>query len=445
MQRIIGIIQHLAKSDWQAVVLTVKNGDYTTVDPQLIERIPPLTKIVRTEFFEPYQWYRKFIGKKKGEKIPLAVLASHAKASWKKKIANTIRLNLFVPDGRIGWYAVGVKAGIKIIKKDPSIKLILSSGPPHTVHLIASTIAQKTGLPFVADFRDPWINIDYYSDINRNPLTRSIDRYLEGKVLRRADAITVVGPRCRDQIIEHHKNIDFKKTHIIYNGFDPDVYPKKKSGPPKNEFIITYLGNLPYNRYTPALYQAIAALKNEKKIEAKKFKLCFYGHVDKAVQKEICTFQIEEFLFFFGFVPHEQAIKAIVNSHLLLLIINNTNTQKGIVPGKMFEYLAAGRFIFGIGPVNGDAADVFEETACGKFFDYQDADKIKEFLLAQFQNWQQGKWKPITSANIKKFSRPEQLKKITAIFNTIAAEQEENKNQSLEINISDDAFKQPHH
>ena len=426
VQRIIRIIQHLAKSGWHCVVLTVNEGDYTTVDPQLIERVPANTQVIRTDFFEPYKLYRKFTGKKKEEKIPLAVLSSHSKASWKEKIANKIRMNLFIPDGRIGWYRQGVKAGIKTIKNDPDIKLVLSSGPPHTVHLIANSIARKTGLPFVADFRDPWINIDYYGELKRSFLTVALDKHLEGKVLRRADAITVVGPSCRDQIVNHHKNINLQKTHIVYNGFDADVYPKKRPDPPKDKFILTYIGNLPFNRYTPSFYQAIADLKHEKKFEAKKFQVHFYGNVDATVRKEISNFKIDEFLFFHDFVPHEQAIKAIVFSHLLLLIINDTPTKKGIVPGKMFEYLATGRYILGIGPTEGDANDVFNETGCGTFFDYSDRDGIKNFIYNQIQNWQQGKWKPIISKTKNKYNRTEQLKIFEEIFNNL--EKKSNKN-----------------
>ena len=420
----------MRKNGWLCVVLTVNKGDYTTVDPQLIERIPVDTQVIRSNFFEPYKLYRKLTGKQQDEKIPLAVLSSHSKATWKEKIANTIRMNLFIPDGRVGWYRSGVKAGIKAIKNDPDIKLVLSSGPPHTVHLIASTIVKKSGLPFVADFRDPWIYIDYYSEIKRSFLTVALDKYLEGKVLRKADAITVIGPSCRDQIVNHHKDINTQKTHIIYNGFDPDVYSVREVDPPKDLFILTYIGNLPFNRYTPSFYQAIAELKDENKIEPKKFQVHFYGNVDAAVRKEISDFNIEDILYFHEFVPHQQAIKAILQSHLLLLLINDTPTKKGIVPGKMFEYLATGRYILGIGPTEGDAVDVFNETACGVFFDYQDVEGIKNFLIDQHQKWRSGKWESIKSKNITKFSRPEQLKKIRYLFDSLIIKKEKEKNET---------------
>jgi len=419
VQRITRIIQYMAKNGWQCVVLTVNEGDYTTLDAKLVERIPPETKVIRTDFFEPYKLYRKFTGRKQEENIPVAVLSSHSKASWKERIANKIRMNFFIPDGRIGWYRTGVKTGIKEIKNDPDIRLILSSGPPHTVHLIANTIARKTGLPFVADFRDPWVNIDYYSEIKRNALTVAVDKYLEGKVLRRTDAVTVVGPSCRDQIVNHHKKIDLKKTHIIYNGFDSDVYPENPSDPPKDKFVFTYIGNMPFNRYTPALYQGLQQLKAENWIQPEKFQFHFYGTIDETVRHEINKFKINEFLFFHNFVPHREAIEAVVNSHLLLLIINDSNTQKGIVPGKMFEYLASERYILGIGPTDGDAVDVFSKTRCGIFFDYQDVDGIKKFLIEQYEKWQDGKWQPTKSNSINKFSRSEQLKKMRSIFDSI--------------------------
>ncbi len=419
VQRILRIIQHLANAGWQCVILTVQDGDYTSLDPDLSRRIPASTRVIRTHFFEPYRWYRKFIGKKPDEKIPLAVLSSHAKASWKERFANTIRANLFIPDGRIGWYWNGVKQGLKAIQQHPDIEIILTSGPPHTVHLIGATLARKTELPFVADFRDPWVNIDYYSDMRRNPLTVAFDRWLEGRVLARADAVTVVGPSCRDQILAGHPNISSKKTEIIYNGYDPDVYPPKKTAPPRDRFILTYIGNLPFNRFIPAFYQALAELRSEKKIQKNKFQLHFYGRIDEAVKREIAKFEINDLLFFHDFVPHEQAIRATIESHLLLLIINDTLTKNGIVPGKMFEYLATERLVMAIGPVTGDAAQIYQQTGSGIFFDYHDVPGMKNFLQQQVENWERGDWKPIRSKEIKKYQRSEQLKKLEKIFNRL--------------------------
>lgn len=419
VQRIIRIIQQMANACWQSVVLTVKDGDYTTADPQLERRIPQGTRVIRTDFFEPYKLYRRFTGKKQDEKIPLAVLSSHAKAGWKERFANIVRANLFIPDGRIGWYWNGVKYGLKTIHENPDIELILTSGPPHTVHLIGAALARKTGLPFVADFRDPWVNIDYYSDMKRNPLTVAIDRWLEGRVLSLADAITVVGPSCRDQILEGHKNISIKKTEVIYNGFDPDVYPKEKIEPPRDRFILTYIGNLPFNRFIPSFYQAIAELRAENKIQKNKFQIRFYGRVDDSVKQEIAKFDIHEFLFFHDFVPHEQAIRATLESHLLLLIINDTLTKNGIVPGKMFEYLASERLVLAIGPVDGDAAKIYRQTGNGIFFDYNNIKGIKNFILRQFEDWKQGRWQPVSSKKIKQYQRSEQLKKLEVIFSKL--------------------------
>jgi len=138
--------------------------------------------------------------------------------------------------------------------------------------------------------------------------------------------------------------------------------------------------------------------------------------VDESVKKEIDKFEIDKFLTFHDFVPHEQAIRATVESHLLLLIINDTPTKKGIVPGKMFEYLASERFVLAIGPVDGDAAKIYNETGCGKFFDYEDISGIKNFLLESYRNWQKGNWQPSDTSLISKYERAEQLAKIKEMF-----------------------------
>ncbi|UCE05613.1 MAG: glycosyltransferase family 4 protein [bacterium] len=419
VQRIIRIIQYLAEKGWQSVVLTVRNGEYTSLDPKLEEVIPAGTQVIRADIFEPYKLYRKFIGKKDTDKIPLAVLSSHDNVSWKEKIANTIRANLFIPDARIGWYNYGVKAGVRAVQKDPAIRLILSSGPPHTVHLIANSIAKKSGLPLVADFRDPWLNIDYYHNIYRSPLTLAMDKFFEKKILSSADAVSVVSPGCLDLLISHHKNIDNKNFHIIYNGFDPEVYPSKLPLPPDDKFIITYIGNLPLSRYTPKLYEAIFNLKYEKKITPDRFQFHFYGNVDNSARQELSKLQLEDYLYFHHFIPHQEAILNICQSHLLLLIINNTHTQKAIVTGKLFEYLGSRRPILCIGPTDGDAAKILWETQSGNVFDYGDLDGMKNFLWEHYQSWEKCKWQEIGNNNIEKYNRAEQLKKLKHIFESL--------------------------
>ncbi len=434
VQRIIRIIQFMAERGWDCQVLTVKNGDYTMRDPDLEKRLPRTVQVERMEFFEPYQWYRKFTGKKNDEKIPLAVLSAHEKAGLKERIANVVRANFFIPDGRIGWYRPGVLAGIRLAWQDPEIQLIFSSGPPHTVHLIARRISQITGLPFIADFRDPWVNIDYYSHIWRNPLTVAIDKMLEGKVLKDAAAVTVVGPACRDQILENHPDIPVEKTHIVYNGFDPDVYPKETVTPPDDKFVFTYVGNLPFNRYIPTFFQALEELKREGKINPKKFTLQFFGKIDPKVRAEIDKFAIGELLRFTDFVPHNQAIRAIVESHLLLLIINNTKTKKGIVPGKMFEYLASRRFVFAIGPRDGDAAKIYQETKAGAFFEYDDVEGMKKFLADFYEKREKGSWQPLPySEKIDQYRRSRQLEKLFQLFETFATKRAVNPGAAEDV------------
>ncbi|HEX9970572.1 MAG TPA: glycosyltransferase, partial [bacterium] len=328
---------------------------------------------------------------------------------------------LFIPDARIGWYKYAVKAGIKAIQDDPSIKVVLSSGPPHTVHLIGHTIAKRTGLPFVADFRDPWLNIDYYHDIKRSRFTLSIDRYLEGKILTHADAVTVVSPGCLDLLIEGHKNIDLDRFHVIYNGFDAEVYPDPAPQPPGDKFIITYIGNMPQSRYTPVLYQAISELKREGKISSEKFQLQFFGNIHHDVRQELQGFQIDDLLQMNDFVPHQTAIMKICQSHLLLLVINNTRTRNAIVTGKLFEYLASRRPIIAIGPTDGDAAKILCQTGTGSIFEYDDASGIKDFLFRDYQKFQQDKWQPIAGAQIDKYNRSSQLKQLFEVFEKVSS------------------------
>ena len=297
--------------------------------------------------------------------------------------------------------------------------------------MIARAIARKTGKPFIADFRDPWLNIDYYHNMKRSSLTIAVDKYLERKTLTSADELITVSPGCQDLLVNHHKNIDRGRFHIIYNGFDPGVYPEKILLPSGDKFLMIYIGNLPLTRYTPNLYQAIAELKHEGKIGTDRFQLDFYGNVDASSRHEISQFQIDDLLAFYDFIPHQQAIMKICQSNLLLLVINNTHTKKAIVTGKLFEYLGSHRPILCIGPPDGDAAKILTETGGGFCFDYDDVNGVKQFIAEQYHQWEKGKWKPVTNSAIEKYKRSNQLAQLATIFNSVSersSNESDNKN-----------------
>jgi glycosyltransferase involved in cell wall biosynthesis len=213
---VLKFAKYLPHFGWQPVILTVQNGNYPVIDPSLAQDIPADCHVYRSKSFEPFGIYKKFTGRKSDERIPDYVF--DAKNNFKDIISRWVRINLFIPDSRMGWIPSAVKEGLKIIKNE-HIDLIFTSSPPHTVQVIANRLAKKSGIKWIADFRDPWTDVLTYEGHRRNVLAASIDRRLEKSVLRHADAITCVNQHYIDTFRQQVDNYYFKIT----NGYDEKI------------------------------------------------------------------------------------------------------------------------------------------------------------------------------------------------------------------------------
>ena len=187
VQRVLKFAKYLPEFGWQPIVLTVENGDAPVIDKSLFTDIPKECKIYKTKAFQPYNIYKKFTSKPADEKIPSDVLIKKNN-SLKEKLSNWIRLNVFLPDAKVGWIPFAFKEGLKIINKE-NIALIFSSSPPHTVQLIAKKLAKKTGLKLIADLRDPWMELIHYQANKRAFFAKFIESKLERGALDSAEEI----------------------------------------------------------------------------------------------------------------------------------------------------------------------------------------------------------------------------------------------------------------
>ncbi|MCK4715587.1 MAG: glycosyltransferase, partial [Candidatus Marinimicrobia bacterium] len=204
VQRVLKFAKYLPEFGWQPIILTVKNGEYPAIDNSLQKEIPANCKVYNTFSIEPNFVYKKFTGMGSDEKIPTAVLAAE-NTNWKKRLANWIRLNLFIPDAKIGWIPFAVRKGKKIIKAEKP-DIIFSSSPPPTVHLIARKLAKWSGIKWVADFRDPWTDIYHYNDVKRSAWSLNRDKDKEKEIVTSADEIITVSQNVAELLNEKIPN-----------------------------------------------------------------------------------------------------------------------------------------------------------------------------------------------------------------------------------------------
>lgn len=383
VQRALQFARHLPQFGWEPVILTVENGEYPAIDQTLMADIPQGCKVYKTKSAEPSALYKKFIGKKggKGNPIPVSTLAQSGSATWKQKLANFIRLNLFIPDAKIGWMPWAVSRGKEIIKREKP-DLIFSTSPPPTVHLIASKLARWSGLKWVADFRDPWTRIHYLQNRKINPLSKYINSQLEKRVIEQCSAATCVSPG----FIKLLTTTAAGKFTVITNGFAPA--PTTVSRRDTGKFTILYIGGLASTRYYPELTEAIARLIDSHRIDPDITEIQFIGSIEPEILRHIkTTLARAPHTRYITYVSHPQALDCMHSANLLLLFTEKGTDYEGHIPGKLFEYLSTGNPILCIGNPQGDTASIITSLNAGTTIAAGDTNRMEQEIILRYQNW----------------------------------------------------------
>lgn len=378
VQRWLKFAKYLPDYGWQPVVYTPENPEYPNLDHSLQNDVPKSAEIIKRPIIEPYSIYKRLVGMKKDDRIHTGFLSDKAKPGTLEQLSRWIRGNFFIPDARRFWIRPSVRYLNAYLKSNP-VDLIVSTGPPHSLHLIAKALKKRTGLPWVADFRDPWTNIDFYEELM---LTKPADRkhhQLEAAVLRESDKVLVVG---REMKREFSALTSAEKIHIIPNGYDAHDIVNDRVPDPDPFFSLAHIGSFSPARNVPVLWSALAQKRKDDTSFAEHFRLKVVGSIDHTVRKGIEDAGLTDALVNIPYLPHEKVIDEQRKSSMLLLVVNQTKNARGIVTGKVFEYLASGRPILAIGPPDGDLAAILEECKAGRVIDYDD----KEGMLNALEN-----------------------------------------------------------
>ena len=410
MQRWVKFVKYLRNFGWEPIVYTPSNPHYPVTDHSFFNDIPKDIKILKNKIWEPYKLFKWFTGRNKTENLITGFTYETKKSKVRDDISNWIRSNFFIPDARKFWIKPSVKYLIRYLYENP-IDIVVTTGPPHSMHLIGFGIKKQLNIKWIADFRDPWTHIDYYPDLL---LTRYADKKhhkLEKEVLKKADQIIVVSETMKHDFIKTGNN----NVAVISNGFDPDDFT---NDPIENDtkFSIVYTGDLNQAREPVALWNVLSKLKDENKDFANSLKLRLIGNIDHNIINNLSKYKLNNYLERKGFLPHDQIIKHQRQAQILLLPLNNTPYAKGIVTGKIFEYLAARRPILAIGPTDGDAGKILKETKAGLISNFDDIVKLEKNILHYFEMFL-NKQLNIDSGNIDEYNRKEQTRKLAALLN----------------------------
>ncbi len=409
VMRWLKMSKFLPEFGWQPIIYTPENPDSSVADESLVKEIHPDVVELKTPIWEPYDFYRKLTGKKSGTKFKAGYISEASSADWKSKLSVFIRGNFMIPDPRKFWIKPSIKYLSQFLQDNP-IDAMVSTGPPHSMHLIALGLKKKFDIPWIADFRDPWTQIDFYHKLR---LTQWADRKhhkLESKVLLNADHIVTVSAGCAADL----KTIINKKIEIIFNGYDPQDFDFKKLELDKT-FTITHFGSFNKDRNPHSLWKALSELAKNDTQFSKLLRIQLIGQTDISVINSIKKNNLDENLVLINHLPHKEGLIEISKSQILLLPINDAPNVKGILTGKMFEYLAIQRPILAVGPSDADFAKIIKETRSGISVDFDDLPEMKKVVSDYFDQFLQSNLL-IESGSYEQYSRKNLAKKFIELI-----------------------------
>lgn len=406
VQRWLKFVKYLPDFGIEPIVFIPENPNYPIVDFQLRKEVSDELTILKFPINEPYKFAQKF-SKSKTNTLSSGIISNKKKQTLVEKALLWVRGNMFIPDARVGW----VKPSIQYLQKyisENNIDTIITSGPPHSLHLIGLGLKEKLALKWIADFRDPWTSIGYHKELKLTQSSVLKHKNLESEVLNKADQIIVTSPTTKNEF----EAITQKPISVITNGYDVEYVDKK---PMDEKFSIAHIGSLLSERNPRVLWKALRELIKEHSSFKDDFELKLIGKVSQEILDNLHEFKLSNHLNILGYVSHDEALIEQRKSQVLLLIEIDSYQTTGIIPGKLFEYMAAERPILAIGPEGADYAQIIKETNTGKCFLYDEKDLIKEAILEYYNSFKANNLK-IHGMGLQYYSRKKLTEKLSKII-----------------------------
>lgn len=406
VQRWLKFAKYLPEFGVEPIVYVPENPTYPILDEKLIAEVPEGLTLLKKKITEPYKW-ASFFSKNKTKSFSSGIIPKSRKQSFLEKCLLMVRGNLFIPDARVLWVKPSV-AYLKEYIRAEGIDTIITTGPPHSLHLIGMTLKSELQLRWIADFRDPWTTIGYHKALRLSAYAERKHKMLESKVLRTADHIVVTSKTTKAEF----EALTPQPITVITNGYDVEPVAKQILD---EKFTLAHIGSLLSERNPRILWKCLKELIKENPDFRKDFQLKLIGAVSQEVLDAIAEFRLGKYLNTMGYVSHQRAVEEQRKSQVLLLIEINSEETKSIIPGKLFEYMVSERPIIAMGPEDSDFEEIVRTTNTGVFIRYSDMDLLKETLLKYYKDYQ-NKTLQSHAVGLQHYSRKQLTKQLAELI-----------------------------
>lgn len=405
VQRWLNFVKYLPDFGVQPIVYVPENPNYPIVDRSLLNDIPKSAIIIKQPISEPYTLAKWF--SKSATTISSGVIPKEKKQSSIQKLLLYVRGNFFIPDARKAWVKPSVAYLSEYIQKE-QIDTIITTGPPHSLHLIGLQLKQKFGVTWFADFRDPWTTIGYHKQLKLTKSSQEKHLKLEKEVLQTADQIIVTSENTKREFQQKTQ----QPITVITNGYDVFNVPSVEKD---TKFTVAHIGSLLSERNPKVLWNVLSELFQENDTFKTHFELKLIGVVSDDVMATISEFGLKSYVNVVGYISHENALKAQRQSQVLLLVEIDSEDTKAIIPGKLFEYMVSETPILAIGPKDSDVERIIKNTNTGTYFYYDAEDDLKNQLLSYFEAYQQNNLKT-NPVGLQPYSRKALTKQLSELI-----------------------------
>jgi len=418
VQRWLKFAKYLPSFGWQPIVVTPDNPERPSEDNSLLKDVAENLTVIKLPIFEPYSLFKTLTGRKKNDKVNTGLLFDDNKQSFVEKMSLWIRGNILIPDPRVFWVKPTVKVLNKRIK-ELSPEVIVTTGTPHSMHLIGFKLAKKSGVKWVADFRDPWSDLDIIEKFYPTQWALNKHKRLEKKILDNANHVLTVSETWANEL-QLKTNTP---VSAITNGYDLDDFAEFNDLRKKSEkFIIGHFGIINSYRNPELLWEAINELCVENKLFKDNLLIKLIGTVDQEVVKSIHAYNnLSSIVEIGAYLTHSALFQEYANTDVLLVLLNQSKNSAGHIPGKIFEYLATGKSILGIGPKEGDAGKIISSVSSNNLMiTAEEKEQIKSYLLERFETFRVAEPKSIEkNENVSQFSRKHLTNELATILNQL--------------------------